>query len=73
MVRQIMANLIGNAFKFSSKCAEPQVEIGAVTNNGVVEFFVRDNGAGEILLGMHAFEHLEQLVRVFHVEPGTVI
>jgi len=46
MVKQILANLIGNAFKFSSKRSDPKIEFGANIVNGVPEFFVRDNGAG---------------------------
>ena len=46
MVKQILANLIGNAFKFSSKRADPRIEVGASIVNGVPEFYVRDNGAG---------------------------
>lgn len=46
MVKQILANLIGNAFKFSSKRADPRIEFGVSTVNGVPEFYVRDNGAG---------------------------
>jgi PAS domain S-box-containing protein len=46
MVQQIFANLIGNAFKFSSRRSDARIEVGATTVNGVPEFFVRDNGAG---------------------------
>jgi len=46
MVKQILANLIGNAFKFSSKRSDPHIEVGANIVKGVPEFFVRDNGAG---------------------------
>jgi light-regulated signal transduction histidine kinase (bacteriophytochrome) len=46
MVEQILANLIGNAFKFSSRRSDARIEVGATTVNGIPEFFVRDNGAG---------------------------
>jgi light-regulated signal transduction histidine kinase (bacteriophytochrome) len=46
MMRQVFANLIGNALKFSSKCAAPRVEIGAREAGAATEFYVRDNGAG---------------------------
>lgn len=46
MVQQILANLIGNAFKFSSRRSDAHIELGASSVNGVPEFYVRDNGAG---------------------------
>jgi len=46
MVRQIFANLIGNACKFSAKRSDPRVEVGVSVANGIAEFYVRDNGAG---------------------------
>jgi signal transduction histidine kinase len=44
LMRQVMQNLIGNALKFSSRRAAPQVEIGwdAVR----LAWYVRDNGIG---------------------------
>ena len=42
-----LTNLIENAWKFTGKCAQPRIEFGAcVENRGVVEYFVKDNGAG---------------------------
>lgn len=50
MLRQVWANLIGNAIKFSSERTAPLVEIGALLspNEDREEtlYFVRDNGAG---------------------------
>jgi PAS domain S-box-containing protein len=41
-----LANLLGNAWKFTSKCPDPRIEFG-VTRLGVGDtFYVRDNGAG---------------------------
>ncbi|MEZ4296883.1 MAG: PAS domain S-box protein [Polyangiaceae bacterium] len=41
-----LENLIGNAWKFTSKCAKATIEIGSATHDGEVVFFVRDDGAG---------------------------
>lgn len=46
LVRCVLENLIGNAFKFTSKAADPRVRFGAVQQNGVPVYFVSDNGAG---------------------------
>ncbi|MCK7512056.1 MAG: ATP-binding protein [Desulfobacterales bacterium] len=46
MLKQIFANLIGNALKFSSGRAQPVVEVGATDEDGRTVFFVKDNGVG---------------------------
>jgi signal transduction histidine kinase len=46
LLRAALENLIGNAWKFTSKAAGPRIEVGAMRDGGQVTFFVRDNGAG---------------------------
>ncbi len=46
LLRQVLANLIGNALKFSSKADEPRVEVGQVRRDGGTIVYVRDNGVG---------------------------
>jgi len=46
MLRQIVANLVGNALKFSSTRADARVEISARRTDAGTEIRVRDNGAG---------------------------
>jgi light-regulated signal transduction histidine kinase (bacteriophytochrome) len=46
LVRVALQNLIGNAWKFTSKTAKPRIEFGSTTNNGKTEYYVGDNGAG---------------------------
>src|SRR5262245_45424815 len=41
-----LENLLGNAWKFTSKTGEPRIELTAETIDGVRTFMVRDNGAG---------------------------
>jgi len=43
LVRTVLENLLGNAWKFTARTAEPQIAVG--TRDGRT-FFVRDNGAG---------------------------
>jgi signal transduction histidine kinase len=47
LLRSLMANLIGNAWKFTAKEASAHIEVGCDdTHEGWVVHFVRDNGAG---------------------------
>lgn len=42
----VLANLLGNAWKFTSKLARARIEIGAAAGERPRVFFVRDDGAG---------------------------
>jgi PAS domain S-box-containing protein len=46
LVKQVYANLIGNAFKYTRKRDRAVIEIGARQDGGETVFFVRDNGVG---------------------------
>ncbi|HVU98248.1 MAG TPA: ATP-binding protein [Puia sp.] len=46
LLKQVWMNLIGNAMKYSSRQAEPQITIGATTDPAGTVYFIRDNGAG---------------------------
>jgi PAS domain S-box-containing protein len=74
LLRVLLVNLLGNAWKFTGKTANAEIEFGSMRNaEGATEFFVRDNGAGfdmayaDKLFG--AFQRLH-LVSEF---PGTGI
>ena len=41
-----LQNLLGNAWKYSSKTAKPQIEMGITDHNGKQAYFVRDDGVG---------------------------
>ena len=46
LLRVLLDNLIGNAWKFTRHSSDPQIEIGEIEQAGEVVYFVRDNGAG---------------------------
>jgi len=46
LLRIVMDNLIGNAWKYSSKNPDARIEIGATDVDGVHAIYVRDNGVG---------------------------
>jgi len=46
LVRQVFANLISNAVKYTRKREIAIIEVGQVEEDGVSVIFVRDNGAG---------------------------
>jgi two-component system, chemotaxis family, sensor kinase Cph1 len=46
MVRQLLENLISNAFKYSQFVSNPKIHIGSNFKNNHNEYFVKDNGDG---------------------------
>jgi len=46
LMRVMLANLLGNAWKYSSKVAAPKIEFGTRQEGEETVFYVRDNGAG---------------------------
>lgn len=46
LLRAMLENLLGNAWKFTSKRRDARIEIGAKDNDTERVFFVRDNGSG---------------------------
>lgn len=46
MLKQVITNLVSNAFKYSNKKDKPVVEIGSYAENGHHIYYVKDNGAG---------------------------
>lgn len=60
LLRNLLANLLGNAWKFTRDQALARIQFGATVNaQGLAEFHVRDNGAG------FAQEYVSKLFRPF--------
>ncbi len=65
LLRQVLANLVGNAFKYSARAPAPRVEIGALEQDGETVYYVRDNGVG------FDMQHAGKLFGVFQRLHGT--
>ncbi|HET6330512.1 MAG TPA: ATP-binding protein [Holophagaceae bacterium] len=46
LMRTVLENLLGNAWKFTAKQAESRVEVSSVEKGDETIYFVKDNGAG---------------------------
>lgn len=46
LLRQVLQNLLDNAWKFTRDCPAARIEFGVCETEGTRAFFVRDNGAG---------------------------
>lgn len=46
LLRIVLQNIVGNAWKYTAKTEQPKIEVGQRLVDGMPEFFVRDNGAG---------------------------
>ncbi|HEY6837788.1 MAG TPA: ATP-binding protein [Geobacteraceae bacterium] len=73
LLRVLLDNLLGNAWKYTGMVSDAHIEFGAVARDGEQVFFVRDNGAGFAMkdadLLFRPFQRLPN-ARVF---PGTGI
>jgi PAS domain S-box-containing protein len=74
LLRIVLENLLGNAWKFSSKAAQPRVEFGVTTTGaGERAFFVRDNGVGFDMAHAEKLFGAFQRLHAMHEFPGTGI
>jgi light-regulated signal transduction histidine kinase (bacteriophytochrome) len=46
LLRVVLENLLGNAWKFTSKKPRARIEMGAEQKNGTLKYFVCDDGSG---------------------------
>lgn len=72
LIRAVLDNLIGNAWKFTSKTANARIEFGAITTeSGELACFVRDNGAGFDAAYAHKLFGAFQRLHAMEDFPGT--
>jgi light-regulated signal transduction histidine kinase (bacteriophytochrome) len=73
LARALIENLLGNAWKFTSKVLTPRIEFGVTESDGRRAFFVRDNGAGfDMAFANKLFGPFQRLHTVDEF-PGTGI
>jgi len=73
LLRTVLENLLGNAWKFTSKHATARVEFGMQLQNGMPVYFIRDDGAG---FDMNYAQNLFGAFQRLHTNtefPGTGI
>ena len=73
LLRVVLENLLGNAWKFTGKQAAPKIEFGRTTREGAPAYFVRDNGAGFDMTYAHKLFGAFQRLHTTDDFPGTGI
>jgi signal transduction histidine kinase len=62
LMKSLLYNLLGNAWKYTSRTEHPRVELGQAQARDAAVFSVRDNGAGFDMAGAeHIFEPFHRL------------
>ena len=62
LMKSLLYNLLGNAWKYTSRTEQPRVELGHAEARDTTVFSVRDNGAGFDMSGAeHIFEPFHRL------------
>ncbi len=74
LLQVVLDNLLNNAWKFTSKQPQANIEFGAIAQeNGVLAYFVRDNGVGfDMSFGDKLFSPFQRLHRMDQF-PGNGI
>ena len=73
LMRIVLENLLGNAWKFTGHQPAPRIEFGRTEHDGVQAYFVRDNGAGfDARFGHKLFQAFHRLHTTAEY-PGTGI
>jgi PAS domain S-box-containing protein len=65
LLKVVLENLLGNAWKHTGKCQETVIEFGATESEGKPVYFVRDNGIG------FDMAHADKLFMPFQRLPRT--
>lgn len=78
LLRSVMENLIGNAWKYTAKTESATIEFGILQSDGKPTYFVRDNGVGfdkdksDKLFGVFQRLHSDEEFEGFGIGLATV-
>jgi signal transduction histidine kinase len=73
LMRVVLENLFGNAWKFTAHQPDARIEFGATEHKGVPAYFVRDNGVGFDMEFVHKLFGAFQRLHTNEEFPGTGI
>jgi PAS domain S-box-containing protein len=73
LLRAVLENLLGNAWKFTGKQGYARIEFGRVQHDGETAYFVRDNGAGFDMAFVNKLFGAFQRLHTVEEFPGTGI
>ena len=71
LLRVVLENLLGNAWKFTGHTAEARIEVGVTEYKSQKAYFVRDNGAGFDMTYVHKLFGAFQRLHAFSEYPGV--
>lgn len=66
LLKSVMMNLLGNAWKYTMSAASPSIEFGQINQSGRKVYFVRDNGIG---FDMNYADKLFEVFQRLHSDP----
>lgn len=71
LIRAVLENLLGNAWKFTRQQPNPRIEFGHGQYKGQAAFFVKDNGAGFDMSYAHKLFGTFQRLHAYTEFPGV--
>lgn len=73
MMRIVMHNLLGNAWKFTRQRDDGYIELGSIEQDGRTIYFVRDNGVGfDLAYAGRLFSPFQRLVTLHQFEGSGI-
>lgn len=73
LMRVVLQNLLGNAWKFTGQVSDPRIEFGLTHHYAQPVYFVRDNGAGFDMTYAHKLFGAFQRLHAMNEYPGIGI